>query len=71
MDENDFFKACEHNQLPVIEKFLKDGGDINSQDNVGYQATPTKLPTQLVAHRQPHNARKHSHQELALLDVHS
>uniref|UniRef100_A0A8C4ZEY7 Ankyrin repeat domain 1a (cardiac muscle) n=1 Tax=Gadus morhua TaxID=8049 RepID=A0A8C4ZEY7_GADMO len=33
VDEDDFFKACEHNQLPVIEKFLKDGGDVNSQDN--------------------------------------
>ncbi|CAL8263821.1 unnamed protein product [Arctogadus glacialis] len=33
VDEEDFFKACEHNQLPVIEKFLQDGGDVNAQDN--------------------------------------
>ncbi|KAG7274487.1 hypothetical protein CRUP_001452 [Coryphaenoides rupestris] len=33
VDEDDFFKACEQNQLPVIDKFLNDGGDVNAQDN--------------------------------------
>ncbi|XP_074519930.1 uncharacterized protein LOC141785489 [Halichoeres trimaculatus] len=33
VDEEDFFKACDHNQLLVIDRYLSTGGDINALDS--------------------------------------
>uniref|UniRef100_A0A4W5R1C5 Ankyrin repeat domain-containing protein 1 n=1 Tax=Hucho hucho TaxID=62062 RepID=A0A4W5R1C5_9TELE len=33
VDEVDFFKACEENKLPLIERYLEKSGDVNACDN--------------------------------------
>ncbi len=37
VDEDDFFKACDHKQLLVIDRYLSTGGDMDACDAVSHQ----------------------------------
>lgn len=37
VDEDDFWKACDQNDLLVINRYLTTGGDVDACDVVGHQ----------------------------------
>lgn len=37
VDEDDFWKACDQNNLLVINRYLTTGGDVDACDVVGHQ----------------------------------
>lgn len=75
VDEDDFWKACDQNQMLVIDKYLSTGGDMNACDTVSDPKSPltvcTSLPTNtlLYLHVQfnrtgLHRASTHGHTEV-------
>lgn len=41
VDEEDFWKACDRNDLLVINRYLTTGGDVDASDAVSLEAVTT------------------------------
>lgn len=50
MDEDDFWKACDQNQILVIDKYLSQGGDVDACDTVSDPNSPLTISTSLLTH---------------------
>lgn len=74
VDEDDFWKACDQNQLLVIDKYLSMGGDVNARDTfnrTGLHRASTHGHTEVVTKLLEAGADIHSKDKLWSTCLHS
>ncbi|XP_034534040.1 ankyrin repeat domain-containing protein 1-like [Notolabrus celidotus] len=74
VDEEDFFKACDHNQLQVIERYLSTGGDVDACDTFkrsGLHRASSKGHTEVICKLIQAGANVHLRDKLWSTCLHS